>query len=540
MPESEFRPLCFLFAMLAALLLFATPPRAIGAQEDASPQGSRKSSSENEKGKRPEKKASPAASRDTQALKVTRHVLEAEGKSYAYVAKAGEMVVELEDGKTGGNVFYVSYELEEASDAPRPVTFAFNGGPGASAVWLHMGALGPRRVALGPHGEPPLPPAGYEDNPFSWLRFSDLVFVDPVGTGFSRGLEDEKKGDKQDGKVWGVEQDVKHMAAFIRIFLSRNERWDSPTFLVGESYGTVRAAALSHELLESVGLAVNGLILISPVLDFNTLYAGESNLPFALFLPSYAATALHYGKLSSPQASEGDVSGLLREVEDFVEREYLRALFMGDALSEEERKELYERVAGYTGLPVDVVGENFGRVPPNVFFKRLLQERRLLVGRMDGTVSGVDPDPGSPFAAFDPSLEGLLPSFASAFNTYVRKELDYESDLTYELLNSDVERGWDWSSGVKGRQGYVNVAGEVREAMSVNPAMRVWLAGGYYDLATPYFAGVYTVRQMELAPSLRQNLRMDFYEGGHMLYTHREAREKFFRDAAAFYAAATQ
>lgn len=483
---------------------------------------------------------------ETQETVSTSHALQTTDGELSYTATAQEMLVSSDATDATGKVFFVAYERDApAGDAQnsRPVTFAFNGGPGASAVWLHMGVMGPARVTLGEQGQVPPPPVGYEPNPLSWLRFTDLVFVDPVGTGFSHS-DDAKHSsdadapqDKNSKSFWGVEQDVQHMAAFIRLYLNRNKRWDSPVYLVGESYGTTRAAALSLELLESEGIALSGLVLVSPVLDFNTLMASESNLPYALFLPSYAATARLHGK---GFAGKGDLAKELLEVEDYIAQEYLPDLFMGDALQEEARKELVSRVASFTGLPENLVRQQAGRVPSWLFFKHLLADKRLLVGRMDGSVTGVDPEPGAPYPAFDPSLDGLLPAFSSAFNAYVRQELDYDSDLSYQLLNPEVERNWDWKSGLKGRQGYVLTSDELRQAMSVNPHMRVWLATGYYDLATPYFASIYTLRQMDLAPELRDNVRLDVYHGGHMLYTHQQAREAFCKDAAAFYADSSQ
>jgi len=474
---------------------------------------------------------------------VTRHELVVEGNRLQYKATAGKMAVPR--GEAEGEVFYVAYQLEGDTDPRRPVTFAFNGGPGASAVWLHMGALGPARVDLGASGELPHPPVGYVPNPDTWLRFTDLVFVDPVGTGFSRSREEQSGAsgdtkqpkDNQDKQFWGVEQDVEYMADFIRMYLSRNERWQSPLFLVGESYGTTRAAALSMELLESEGVALSGLVLVSPVLDFNTLMAGESNLPYGLFLPSYAATARLHGKGFE---GEQELHKALRDVEEYVGRDYLPALFLGDALESGARKELYSRVHSLTGMPEDIVRRHFGRIPASVFFKHLLQDERLLVGRMDGSATAVDPEPWSAYPSFDPSLEGVLPAFASSFNAYVRQDLGYQSDLPYEILNPEVERNWDWSSGLQGRMGYVITSDDVRKAMSMNPRMHVWLVTGYYDLATPYFASLYTVRQMELAPSLRENLRFDVYHGGHMLYTHARAREALVKDAADFYDSATK
>lgn len=480
-------------------------------------------------------------------LVVTSHVLHTPNQSLRYKATAGEMVIPPKPGDSPqamqGRIFFVSYELEGADKGKRPVTFAFNGGPGASSVWLHMGALGPMRVALGPKGEIGQPPVGYENNPMSWLAFTDLVFIDPVGTGYSRAVQEEgKEGEKKsEAKTfWGVQQDVDSMASFVQLWLTRNERWLSPTYLAGESYGGVRVAALSNKLLEDAGVALSGLIFVSPVIDYSTLLGDESNLPYAFLLPSYAATARYHGKLGDVSAILGQEKGdnleaFEKSVEKWVEDSYVPALFKGDALTDKEREALYVNVAALTGLPLTLVQHHLGRIRPYVFYKELLRDQRKIVGRMDGTVTGEDGDPQSPYPSYDPALDSLIPPFATAFNAYVRQELQYENDIPYEVLNPSVGQQWDWSSGMRQKQGYIMTSDDLAEAMSVNPQMRVWLICGYYDMATPYLAGLYTLRQMHLPSSLREKFQVRLYQGGHMLYTHEQARKKLRNDAADFY-----
>ncbi len=473
----------------------------------------------------------------------SEHVLQSVDGPLAYTARAGELLVPLEGDEPKARFFFVAYEKKDAAPGGRPVTFAFNGGPGASSVWLHMGALGPTRVVLNPDGTPPPPPADFEDNPLSWLAFTDLVFIDPVGTGFSRTLKKQKEqgpeepAPKEEGKAfWGVRQDVASVASFIRLYLTRNDRWLSPVFLVGESYGGIRAAELTTALVDDYGIAARGVVYISPVLDFTTLDASASNLPYSLFLPSYAATAVYQGKAKLEKGE--DLASRLQKVERFALERYLPALTLGHALDDVEkdgRAKLRKELAQFTGLPERVVIQERERIRPGVFFKELLREEGLLVGRMDGSMTCVDPEPPNPFPELDPSLDRLTAPFTSAFNAYVRQRLGYRIDIPYEVLSSEVLDNWDWSSGIKGKQGYVNTGGEVRFAMSVIPDLRVFFVCGYYDMATPYFATVWSVRQMLLTPEQRRNVLLRFYEGGHMLYNHAAARERLYHDAAAFY-----
>jgi carboxypeptidase C (cathepsin A) len=500
--------------LLLCVLLSGTAPHAASGQEPApapKPAGQE-----------------PPAVAPQERLELTHHVLELPGKTLKYMAKAGEILVGEEKAKSRAKIFYVSYELENANKTARPVTFAFNGGPGAASLWLHLGALGPARVALQETGRPLPPPGKLANNEQSWLAFTDLVFIDPVGTGYSRALPGSEGGDKS---FWGVEQDVKAVAECIRLYLTRNERWLSPKYLVGESYGTLRAAALAPWLQQKVGVDLNGIVLVSPVLEMDTLVAAKQELPYALFLPSYAAAARFHGKASQGRS----LKETLAEAERFAFDEYLPGLVKGGSLAPEATEKLQRSLAGFVGLPYERVARLGGRVRADVFFKELLAKDNLLLGRMDSTLSGMDPNPERSGPAYDPCLDTLAPAFAAAANAYFRETLQYKTDAPYEHLNGEVGRNWDWSSGLDHGQGYVEAVEELRQAMSVNPRLRVLVCSGYYDLATPYFATQYTFNKLARDPRLRERVLMTYYESGHMLFTHKAGREGLFKDAEQFY-----
>ena len=464
-------------------------------------------------------------------VSTTRHTLDSDGRELAYTAKAGELVLEVEhkDKKLKGRFFFIAYHQEGADRARRPVTFAFNGGPGASSVWLHLGGLGPKIIQLNEDGTPLPPPAGLVPNPLTWLAFTDLVFVDPVGTGYSRSLSG-----KEETSFWGVEQDVASVAEFIRLYLTLEGRWLSPKLLVGESYGTTRAAALADYLDRTFGIRLNGLVLISPALDYATLALdGSLNLPYALFLPSFAAAKIFHGQGNPPRWDP-----LLEPVERFALADYLTALHQGDRLPPYDRQALVDEVSAATGLSPQLVARNDLRIPFRDFAKQLLSDRERIVGRMDASITGIDPDPGRPHAYFDPSLDPLFGPFSSTVNHYIRLELGYQQTSPFEFLNDKVSRSWDWSSAVHGGrkgQGYVNAADDLAAAMTKNPHLKVLVAGGLFDLATPYFATEHTLSQMGLDKELEANLAVRRYRAGHMIYLKEQARSALYEDVAAFY-----
>jgi carboxypeptidase C (cathepsin A) len=448
-----------------------------------------------------------------------------------YSALAGEISVRKGKPPVEGRIFYVAYVLEGKDLGDRPVTFAFNGGPGASSVWLHMGGLGPKRIVLSPDGTPLPPPFHYKDNPFTWLAFTDLVFIDPVGTGFSRSEEEEKE---KKSAFFGVKQDIEIVGEFIQRYLTENRRWISPKLLVGESYGTTRAAGLAWHLHERYGIELNGLVLISPVLDFDTILFHPSNdLPYLLFLPTYAAAAWHHRVLAD-SLNKSELRDILADVEAFCLHEYPVFLTRGNRLQEQEKEGLSEQLSLFTGLPAELIKTHRFRISQRTFVKNLLRNQGLLVGRMDSTVTGPDPYPNRFDPRYDPSLDTLFGPFAHSINAYVRDTLKFETDRFYEFLNADVISQWDWCSGLPGGQGFVDVSHSLKDIMTLNSHMKVFIASGYYDLATPYFAVEHTLRHMWLG-DLEANVTMKTYRAGHMIYTHSEALSRMVGDVERFY-----
>lgn len=477
------------------------------------------------------------------SLSVTRHTIEIESRRLEYTATAGTVEVEVKRPNARGRVFFVAYTMDDVDPGKRPITFIFNGGPGAASAYLHLLALGPRIVALADDGTIPRPPARIVDNPLTWLKFTDLVFIDPVGTGFSQAVkarDNEKARDREKdreadaSRLWSVTQDLEAISEFIRLHLTQTQRWRSPKFLAGESYGGFRAASLAKRLASLPGVRLNGIILISPLLEFSQQQFNSYRLlPWASLLPVYAATALHHAKLGAP----GEVEKVLAEVEAFSMGEYLLWLANEDA---PEGGDVPRKLARYLGLSRDLVVQHRGRIPRSVFAKELLRDSRRILSLYDGTVTGIDPHPETPtMRADDPILEGLIAPLTSAFNSYVRGELGYETGLPYLVLNPEVSRKWDWTSGTRTRRGAVGAADSLKEAMSLNPDLMVLVAHGSYDMVTPYLSTKFTVRQMALDPAIRSNLIFKTYEGGHMLYTHAAARTTFYKDAGEFYKAAT-
>lgn len=401
--------------------------------------------------------------------------------------------------------------------------FSFNGGPGSPALWLHLGALGPKRVKMDPQGEMPKPPFELVDNPHTWLEETDLVFIDPVGTGYSRALNKEI-GEK----FWCLTGDIESVGEFIRLYLTRFERWSSPLYLVGESYGTTRAAGLSGHLV-SKGIAFSGIVLVSSILNFQTtMFTKGNDLPYKLFLPTYAATAWYHGALDAKL--QADLGKTLEEVETWAMGEYSAALDKGDQIPEREAARIAAKLARYTGLSREYVGHANLRVKIHAFCKELLRKQRRTVGRLDSRFKGIDLDQTGQFFEHDPSMSALMPPYTSMFNQYVRAELGYKTDLEYQIFGGILS---PWKFG-EAREGAPDTADALRAALSKNPHMRVYIASGYYDLATPYFATEYTLAHMGLDPSVRTNITTGEYEAGHMMYIHEPCLAQLKRDVAKF------
>ncbi len=454
----------------------------------------------------------------------TKHPLSINGKTLNYTARSGVLPLTDAFGETEAEIFFTSYELDGVKDiASRPLTFVFNGGPGSASVWLHMGALGPKRVVMEPEGWMPAPPYCYEDNASTWLDQTDLVFIDPVGTGFSRASTEEL-----DKKFCSFKGDIESVGEFIRLFLTRYQRWTSPLFLAGESYGTTRAAALSGHLVDK-GIVFNGIVLISTVLDFNAIrFARANDLPFQLFVPTYAATAWYHGRLV-PALQNLDLKTLVAEVEAWSEGELTLALMKGDRLTVDERKRIARKLARYTGLDVEyVLGSNL-RINIFHFCKELLRYEKRSVGRLDSRFKGIEANASTENPEFDPSMNAITPPYTATFNHYVQSELGIKTDLTYETLSFDVNRAWEWEKGAMPATGET-----LREAMAKSPYTKVLVGQGYYDLATPFFAAQYMLSHMNIDAQQRANVEMTYYEAGHMFYLDINSLAAFKSDVDAF------
>jgi carboxypeptidase C (cathepsin A) len=455
---------------------------------------------------------------------VTEHALSIGGRELAYKAEAGMLPLLKEDGGPRANIFYVAYTLvTEADAARRPIMFCFNGGPGASAVWLHLGGLGPRRAKVNPDGSLPPPPFELVANEHTILPACDLVFIDPVATGFSRAAKDEKPE-----QFFGKDPDIAAMAEFIRLYTTRNARWRSPKYLCGESYGVFRAAGLADELQDRHGMFLNGLVLVSGLVDYGTIMPGPSNdLPYSLFLPSFTAVAHAHGRL--PADLQADRAKALAESEAFAAGEYLTALYAGAALPEARRQAVAGKLARLTGLPEALVLDHDLRVDPSTFREKLLADQRLILGRFDGRITGRDGDQGSGDPQFDPSYDAALGPLAAVMNAYVREELKFESDLPYRVLTGVGPWPQDQNR-------YASTARQLGEAMSRNHHLRVLVQAGACDLAVPSLSMVHSIDHLGIDPELRKNVVYATYDSGHMMYLRLEDLAKLERDLRAFLA----
>jgi carboxypeptidase C (cathepsin A) len=462
--------------------------------------------------------------------RVSQHSVTIGGRVIDYSVTAGTLhIKDAEKDEVRATMFYCAYTHDGVENpAQRPITFCFNGGPGSSSVWLHLGAFGPRRVDIPDEVQPPPPPYALVDNAESILDLSDLVFIDPVDTGYSHPVG---QGESKD--FHGIKEDVASVAEFIRLYTTRNGRWNSPKLIAGESYGTTRAAALASKLFES-GIALNGLVLVSAALNFNTFVAEPGNdLPHLLFLPGYAATAWFHDALSErPDA----LRPFLDEVRDFALGDYAESLLRGTALSEARRMEIARRLAAYTGLDEAWILRSDLRIPPQRFFKELLRERGQTVGRLDSRFLGMDPDPMEDAQQEDPSYTAPLGAYTALMQDYLRRELGYEEDRRYEILSLKVNEAWNWNEGK--RMGYPNVVGDLRRAMLLNPHLKVFFGAGIYDLGTPYASIEHSANHLGAEAHLSDNVELALYEAGHMMYLHPPSRTKLKEDLRAFYASA--
>ena len=464
----------------------------------------------------------------------TKHSVRIAGKDIKYTVTTGTIVLRAEttdrEAETKpeaprATVFFTAYTRDGVKDlTKRPITFSFNGGPGSASIWLHLGTLGPRKVRMGDVDDLLPPPYGLEDNEFSILDQTDLVFIDPVSTGFSRATEGVKAKD-----FHGIKPDIESVGDFIRLYTSRNQRWLSPKFLAGESYGTTRAAGLSGYLQDRHGLYLNGLMLISSILDFSTArFEPGHDLPYILFLPTYTATAWYHKKLSP--SLQKDLARTLKLAEEFASGEYATALFKGSNLGAKERAGVLKQLSQFTGISETFLERANLRLEIFRFCKELLRDSGRTVGRLDSRFKGIDRDRAGESFEYDPSHAAITGAYSAAFNHYVRNELGFESDLPYNIINMTV---WPWSyKDFENR--FVNVGETMRKAIHGNPHLKVIVANGYFDLATPYFATDYTFKHLALDQALESNIRMSFYPAGHMMYVHAPSLAQLKADLSAF------
>ena len=512
------RPFVALFALVALIvalappsIAFAQPPRADAAKPEA-----KADAKPDDKKKEPEEK-----------LSATKHSVTIAGKRIDYTATAGNYLVKDEDGTPKVSVFFVAYTKDGEDAGKRPVTFSFNGGPGSSSVWLHLGLFGPKRVDLGPEGFARPDEAKFVPNEHSLLDVSDFVFIDPVTTGFTRtvpGVDDKQ--------YHGIQRDIELVGEFVRLWTSRAERWASPKFLAGESYGTTRAAGLVQWLQSRHGMYFDGVVLVSAILNFQTgdFHVGNE-LPFVTFLPTETAIAWYHERLPADLQAK-PLAEVVEESRAFARGEYQSALFRGASLPEAEKRGLAAKLSRLTGLSVDFLLRANLRVTDGRIFKELQRDRRLATGRLDGRFVAKDLDAAGEENEFDPSYTAIQGPYTAALNDYLRRELGVEIDYPYEILTGRV-RPWSYREF---ENQYVDVGDRLRQAMRRNPSLEVYVANGYYDMATPFFATEYTMAGLDYEGDLAARIRMRYYEAGHMMYIHRGELARQRADLVEFYA----
>jgi carboxypeptidase C (cathepsin A) len=504
--------------ILSALLLFQTPITSSGIRPVESPRPQSTPAAEQKAPERPEE---PPV--------VTKHSIRIGGRQINYTATAGFMPIRnATTGETEARIFFIAYTMDDPPPE-RPLMFSFNGGPGSASVWLHLGALGPKRVKMLDDGMMPPPPYEMVDNDQSWLESTDLVFIDPVGTGYSRAARPDLAS-----KFFSVNGDIESVGEFIRMYLGRYQRWSSPLFLVGESYGTTRAAGLSNHLFER-GIGLNGIVLVSTVMNFQSIrFADNNDLPLVLILPSYSATAWYHKQLPS-DLQRKPLAEVLREAENFAVNEYAPAMLRIDRLTQQEKSALADKFSRLTGLSKEFVEQNNFRIELGEFNKELLRKQRLTTGRLDSRFTGFDKDAGGDNPDFDPSMTAIRPPYTAVFNSYIRSDLNFKSDLEYYILGGGITSPWNWNTNNQ----YADTSQALSSAMRKNPYMKVYVASGYYDMATPYFATEYTVSAMNLPPQLRRNISFGYYEAGHMMYIEKTSLRRLKEEVSTFIKSAT-
>ncbi len=458
-------------------------------------------------------------------VSVTKHKGTFGGQSIAYTATTGETYLTDKEGKPLAAIFATSY-VKDGGDRTRPITFLYNGGPGSGSLWLHMGAFGPKRVVLPDAKDDGAPPYPIVDNPESLLDVTDLVFIDPVGTGFAHAI-----GSKDPKDYWGVSADAKSIAEFIRKWLNDNGRWNSPKFIGGESYGTTRSIALINELEGTYNdVSINGILLISTILDFGAVSEVQGNeMPYILNLPSMATTAWYHKKIANPPATAAEIAAQARA---FAIGPYANALLKGNALPAQERATVRAELARLTGLSEQFVDRADLRVSPGRFYKELLRDRGQVIGRLDTRYTGVDYDQAGEEPDNDPSFYGIDAAYTAAINSYLRDDLKLKTDRNYVTIGG--VSGWDWKlADQRGRDGdvYVNVAPYLGKALRENSGLKVFVGQGWYDFATPFFGAEYSMSRTGFDTS---RIQYHYYDAGHMMYVHKPDLEKLSADIRAF------
>ncbi len=507
-----------LFALTLSAALFTPLYAPLYAQDQKKPEDAQQKHEE-EKPVPPEKTS------------VTHHDLTLEGKPLHYTATAGTLLIRNDEDKPYGSIFYVTYTLDGADPKTRPVTFLYNGGPGSASLWLHMGSVGPVRVVTASPAATGPAPYQVIPNQYSLLDKTDLVFIDAPLTGYSRAV-----GKATPKDFAGVDEDLKAFHKFIARYITVNQRWNSPKVLFGESYGTTRSAGLSA-VLEDNGIAVNGVVLVSSILNYNALSPGLDNV-YINNLPSYAAIAWHHNKLANKPA---DLKTFLDEVRAFARGDYAEALFEGDQLPAAKVDAVAAKLSQYTGLSVQYIKDSKLRINPTRFRKELLRPEGGILGRYDARFEGTDVDNAGEYPGYDPSDTGINGAFTAAIHDYLERDLKYETDEEYRPSANTIGE-WNWKHrgagnyrGYGGQQQMPYVAGDLADAMRKNTKLKVFSANGYFDLATPFFATEYDLGHMMLSPELAKNVAFGYYPSGHMIYLNVDALKDLKRDLAAFY-----
>ncbi|MBN2638976.1 MAG: hypothetical protein JXR65_07805 [Bacteroidales bacterium] len=458
-----------------------------------------------------------------------------EGKKIDYTATAGNIYLTNDQGDTTARMFYVAYAKKGVQPDHRPVTFFWNGGPGSASVWIHMGGFGPQRVKINDHSHTPAAPYTLQNNEYSLLDVTDEVFVDAVGTGYSRIIDSKEGGAGTPSEFYGIDGDGHSFAQFIRKYLSQFNRWNSPKYIFGESYGTTRAAVLSKELETQQSIDLNGVILLSSILDFHTASFNPGNdLPYELFLPSYTAVAWYHHMLPNQPK---ELLPLLKEVKQFALTDYAEALARGNNLDPATRASIVNKLHEYTGLPLDYLEKASMRVTGAEFEKELLSSKDETTGRLDARFIGPTMDPLSQTAETDPHSNAFSSAYISLFNDYAHSVLHYGQNMHYRPFAGNI-RQWNWKHRVpmagQGFGGTPNVAVDLVQAIKINPDLKVLVNSGYFDLGTPFFATDYTVDHFDLPKSLQNNVEEKYYFSGHMVYQHQPSHKKLHDNVAEF------